>query len=315
VQEEMNGIVNAITPEPDSRVPLQNSKDTRPHSLLYKIWRVIYPLLIFVGVQIAASFVLIIVYAVTVMIPQMNQSDGAVDMAQMMDWVIGKSLVLALACDLVVIPVFAFLYIRQIKGQKIQKISSFKIADYLLVAALAVAADFAVMFILIGFNLIQYFPDYQTIMSGITGNSFILQLAAVGIIAPIAEEFLMRGVILNRLLGYMRVLPAVLIQAVMFGVLHMNLLQGTYAAVLGILMGYIYIKYGSLLMTIIFHITLNTLSVCLPETLADGVNPFYILIPALILTGFILWLINHRGDSVMFYSNRELEKVPEEAGE
>ena len=298
---------------PDSSVPLINANHTKKQSLLYKIWRVVYPLFLFLGIQFAASIVMIIYYAVTVMVPSMSQGVVTADMSvQMMDWIIGQSLTLTLISDLAILPVFVFLYIRQIKGQRRAAISSFKIADYVLVAALAVAADFAITYILVGFNLVQYFPDYQNIMSGIMNSSFILQVIAVGIVAPIVEEFLMRGVILNRLLGYMRVIPALLIQAAMFGILHMNLLQGVYAGVLGLLMGYIYIKYGSLLMTILFHITLNTLSVVLPESFAEGVNPFYILIPALLVTAGILWLIKRRGNSVMFFTNRKMAKVLEE---
>ena len=123
----------------------------------------------------------------------------------------------------------------------------------------------------------------------------------------------MRGVVLNRLLGYMRVLPALLIQAALFGILHMNLLQGLYAGILGLLLGYVYIKYGSLLMAIVFHITLNTLSVLLPESFAAGVNPFLIIIPAVLLTAGTVWLIRRRGNSAMFISDRKLEKVPQEA--
>ena len=299
---------------PDSSVPLISADQTKKHNLLYKIWRVTYPLFVFLGIQFAGSFVMIIYYIVTVMFPNMSQGTvtPAISAQMMVDWLVGQALTLTLICDLAVIPLYAFLYIRQIKGQRRAAISSFKITDYVLVAALAVAADFAITYILVSFNLVQYFPDYQNIMSGIINSSFILQVIAVGIVAPIAEEFLMRGVILNRLLGYMRVIPALLIQATMFGILHMNILQGVYAGILGLLMGYIYIKYGSLLMTILFHITLNTLSVVLPESFAEGVNPFYILIPALLVTAGILWLINRRGDSVMFFTNRKMAKVPQE---
>lgn len=312
-EEQMREPAQSSVTEPDSSVPLISTNHTKKQSLLYKIWRVVYPLFLLLGIQSAASFVMIIYYVVTVMLPNMSQGTVTTDMSvQMMNWIIGQSLIITLISDLAILPVYAFLYIRQIKGQRRAAISSFKIADYVLVAALAVAADFAITYVLVSFDLVKYFPDYQTLMSGIMNSSLILQVVAIGIVAPIVEEFLMRGVILNRLLGYMRVIPALLIQAAMFGILHMNLLQGVYAGVLGLLMGYIYIKYGSLLMTILFHITLNTLSVVLPESFAEGVNPFYILIPALLVTAGILWLINRRGDSAMFFSNRKMEKVPQE---
>jgi len=308
---DKNTVINPN--EPLNTAPAFAAAAPKKHSPVFKIWRVLYPLLIFVGIQFVVGVVMALFYVVTRILPVINQTaDPLVMSQQLTDWTISQTLPLALACDLLVLPIFAFMYFRQMKGQKRPVISTFKITDYLLVAALAVFADFAITYFISGFNIVQYFPDYQVLMKGLGSTSVILQVVAVGIVAPVAEEFLMRGVVLNRLLGYMRVLPALLIQAALFGILHMNLLQGLYAGVLGLLLGYVYIKYGSLLMTIVFHITLNTLSVLLPESFAAGVSPFLIIVPAVLLTAGTLWLIRRRGDSEMFISDRKLEKVPQE---
>jgi len=277
----------------------------KKHSTIFKIWRILYPLLIFVGIQVVVGVAVAVYYLITMILPVINQTvDPLVLSQQMQEWAISQTVPLALACDLLVLPIFMFLYFRQKKGQKRPSISAFRITDYLLVAALAVFADFAITYFISGFNIVQYFPDYQALMQGFTGTPLILQVFAVGIVAPVAEEFLMRGVILNRLLGYVRVLPAILIQAALFGILHMNLLQGLYAGVLGLLLGYVYVKYGSLLMTIIFHITLNTLSVLLPESFGAGVNPLLIVIPAVLLTAGTFGLMMRRGNSVMFITDK-----------
>jgi len=308
---DKNTVMNPKAPL--NAAPVVTAAVPKKHDPVYKIWRVLYPLLIFVGLQFVAGIVVALFYVVTRILPVINQSVDPLAMSQQLtDWAISLTLPLALACDLLALPIFAFLYFRQMKGQKRPSISAFKITDYVLVAALAVFADFAITYFIIGFNIVQYFPDYQVIMNGLGSSPVILQVVAVGIVAPVTEEFLMRGVVLNRLLGYMRVLPALLIQAALFGILHMNLLQGLYAGVLGLLLGYVYIKYGSLLMTIVFHITLNTLSVLLPERFAAGVNPFLIIAPAVLLTAGTLWLIRRRGDSAMFISDRKLEKVPQD---
>ena len=285
--------------------PALAAATVKTHSTIFKIWRILYPLLIFVGIQIVVGVASAVFYVVTMILPVINQTvDPLILSRQLTEWANSQTLPLALACDLLVLPIFAFLYFRQIKGQRRPSISAFKITDYVLVAALAVFADFAITYFISGFNIVQYFPDYQVLMQGFTGTPVILQVIAVGIVAPVAEEFLMRGVVLNRLLGYVRVLPALLIQAALFGILHMNLLQGLYAGVLGLLLGYVYIKYGSLLMTIVFHITLNTLSVLLPESFAAGVNPLLIIIPAVLLTAGTFWLMMRRGDSVMFITDK-----------
>lgn len=292
--EEM---LNAVPPALAAASP-------KKHRPVFKIWRILYPILIFIGVQILVGVAVAVFYVVTMILPVINQTvDPLVLSQQMTKWAISQTVPLALVCDLLLLPVFAFLYFRQMKGQKRPSISAFKITDYILVAALAVFADIAISYFIGGFNIIQYFPDYQVLMQGFTDTPVILQVIAVGIVAPVAEEFLMRGVVLNRLLGYVRVLPAILIQAALFGILHMNLLQGLYAGVLGIMLGYVYIKYGSLLMTIVFHITLNTLSVLLPESFAADVNPLLIIIPAVLLTAGTFWLMMRRGESAMFITD------------
>ncbi|MEI8199872.1 MAG: type II CAAX endopeptidase family protein [Eubacteriales bacterium] len=299
--------------EPLNISPASAAAAPKKHGHVFMVWRVLYPLLIFVGIQIAVGIAMTVFYFVTRILPVINQASDPLAMSQQLtEWAISQTLPLALACDLLVLPVYAFMYFRQMKGQKRPAISAFKITDYVLVAALAVFADFGITYFISGFNIVQYFPDYQAIMKGLGSSPVILQVIAVGIVAPVAEEFLMRGVVLNRLLGYMRVFPALLIQAALFGILHMNLLQGVYAGVLGLLLGYVYIKYGSLLMTIVFHITLNTLSVLLPESFAVEVNPLLIIVPAVLLAAGTLWLIRRRGGSAMFISNREAQKAPHE---
>jgi len=306
-----------INENEQNRNSITNTAGTGPppavkkHSTIYKVWRVIYPLFIFLGIQVVAAIGIALYYTVTVILPKMSQGFDIYTLTkQMTDWVTGQTLLIALICNLTILPLFAFLYFRQMKGQRRPALSSFKVADYLLVAVLAVFANLTVSYIITGFDIVKYFPDYQVIMEGIKGP-IILQIISVGIVAPIAEEFLMRGVVLNRLLGYVRVLPALFIQAALFGILHLNLLQGMYAGVLALLMGYIYLKYGSLLMTILFHITMNTLSIVIPESFAEGVNPFIILIVSAVLTAGTIILINRRKGSVMFISDMKLENVPQ----
>src|SRR5664279_4242348 len=165
--------------------------ETKKHSLIFKIWRILYPLLIFLGIQIICSIVMIIIYAVTVMISEIQAGVSTADLShQLMDWAVSQSLLLALISDALFLPLGMFFYFREKKGQKKTKISSFKVKDYILVAALAVFADFSISYIISAFDLIRYFPDYQNIMDGIGSGSLLLQVIAVGIVAPIAEEFL-----------------------------------------------------------------------------------------------------------------------------
>lgn len=89
--------------------------------------------------------------------------------------------------------------------------------------------------------------------SGITDYSIIWVLSSV-ILPPLAEEIIFRGLIFTYLKkAGIGMLLANLIQAVLFGVFHMNLIQGIYAALLGFLFGYLTCRYESLIIPVVCH--------------------------------------------------------------
>ena len=93
--------------------------------------------------------------------------------------------------------------------------------------------------------------------SGLTSYSAAWAVATL-ILPPLVEEVLFRGLIF----GYLRRAGACfavanLIQAVLFGIFHMNLVQGIYAAVLGFLLGYLAWRYESLLVPMALHALFN----------------------------------------------------------
>lgn len=109
----------------------------------------------------------------------------------------------------------------------------------------------------------EIFPDlmkeYAEIMkaAGITDMTVVVFIATV-IFAPIGEELLCRGIIF-RLAG--KVSPkfwvANCIQALAFGIIHANLVQGTYAFFLGAVLGYIYGKYRNIWVCMLLHGAIN----------------------------------------------------------
>ncbi|MCR5420517.1 MAG: CPBP family intramembrane metalloprotease [Lachnospiraceae bacterium] len=79
----------------------------------------------------------------------------------------------------------------------------------------------------------------------------------VVILSPIIEEFIFRFFILgvfNRVLGFM---IANIIQAVMFGLYHLNLIQGIYAFLLGLLIGLLKKYTGTVWGCVCFHAMFN----------------------------------------------------------
>ncbi|GAA0741650.1 CPBP family intramembrane glutamic endopeptidase [Clostridium oceanicum] len=79
----------------------------------------------------------------------------------------------------------------------------------------------------------------------------------VFIFGPIVEEITMRGIILEGLLNKYKPVVSIIVSAVIFGLIHMNLPQGINAMIGGILYGYIYYKTRSLALCIVCHMVNN----------------------------------------------------------
>ena len=88
-------------------------------------------------------------------------------------------------------------------------------------------------------------------------------LISVSVFAPFFEEWLCRGIILRGLLKKMKPGWAIVISALIFGLIHMNLWQAIPAFIIGVVLGYVYYKTGSLKLTMLMHCVNNTLSVIL----------------------------------------------------
>ncbi|MBQ8310267.1 MAG: CPBP family intramembrane metalloprotease [Clostridia bacterium] len=109
----------------------------------------------------------------------------------------------------------------------------------------------------------------NAIISAITGTPTVNELEQltmstplwsnllfVGILAPIMEEIFYRKLVIDRLRRYGE-LPAILISGIGFGLLHGNFSQFFYAAAIGIVFGYIYLRTGNILHTIGLHMVIN----------------------------------------------------------
>lgn len=93
------------------------------------------------------------------------------------------------------------------------------------------------------------------------------------IMAPINEECIMRGLIFTHLKKNMAPILAILISALYFGIFHLNVVQGIYAAVLGVFMAYLAYKYKSIIASMLFHAVFNSMNyvlALLPESIQDN---------------------------------------------
>lgn len=83
------------------------------------------------------------------------------------------------------------------------------------------------------------------------------------VLAPVFEELVFRKVIVDRVLPFGE-WPAILFSGITFGLFHGNLTQFFYAALLGMVLAYVYIRTGNVLYTIGLHACINFLGGVLP---------------------------------------------------
>lgn len=88
-----------------------------------------------------------------------------------------------------------------------------------------------------------------------------LGFLAITICAPIGEEVAFRGGILRSLLGQCKdKWVAIILSAVIFSVVHANPAQMPHAFLTGMLLGWIYERSGTILLTVLYHWVNNTMA-------------------------------------------------------
>lgn len=114
--------------------------------------------------------------------------------------------------------------------------------------------------------LMQVSTEYQNASNAFYGSSIWLELLGSAIITPILEELLHRGVVYGRLRRMMRMWSAVIVSALVFAALHFNIVQFTYAFLLGIVFALFVEKTGHIYPAILAHIVANGIAVIRTET-------------------------------------------------
>ncbi|GAA0741655.1 CPBP family intramembrane glutamic endopeptidase [Clostridium oceanicum] len=126
------------------------------------------------------------------------------------------------------------------------------------------------VFLMIGFFLwfqtlfmamVVKFPVLQSFAQEATklDENFYVDIIVSVVVAPIYEEILMRGIILEGLLNKYKPIIGIIVSAAIFGAMHFNILTFINATVGGIVLGTIYYKTRSLVLCIVCHMLHNSI--------------------------------------------------------
>ena len=148
----------------------------------------------------------------------------------------------------------------------------------ILAALLVLATGFVID--ILGYIMPEMPEWLKTALQGLTGGNVWINFLCVSVFAPFFEEWLCRGMILRGLLNYKKadgtngIKPvwAIVISAAVFSAIHGNIWQALPALLIGIVMGIVYYKTGSLKLTMLMHFVNNTLALAMGQI--DSLSEF-----------------------------------------
>jgi membrane protease YdiL (CAAX protease family) len=112
----------------------------------------------------------------------------------------------------------------------------------------------------------QYSDNYQKVTAQFFAGGMLFEILGAGILVPIVEELLYRGVVYARASDWIGQKRAVVVSAIIFGALHFNLVQFIYAFVMGVILTLFLERAGHLYGAIAGHMGANLITILRNET-------------------------------------------------
>lgn len=135
-----------------------------------------------------------------------------------------------------------------------------KVSVMLLTIPIGVVINLFLLFLLPLIMPEDLLMEMQSNFEDFTHAPLWLSILNLAIFAPLNEELLCRGLIYHELRRKLSITLAILLQGVIFGIMHMNLVQIIYAVPMGILFGFIYVWTRSIWVTMSIHFANNLFS-------------------------------------------------------
>lgn len=219
-----------------------------------KIWNILKPFIMYYVIY-SAAFILILslCQAVAQRLGSVYQSELVNNSETVTGLVSGLSMIIA------VLPLIPMLRaeLAEHGGSSQEKSRCCSVPAVCLTVLLAVTASLGLNSLLAMTGLVKSSAAYQDVARQQYGVVFGAGMILFGLISPITEEIVFRGLIFNRMRRYCPHMTAVILSGVLFGFYHGNLVQGLYGGCMGILMAYLYERMHSFLIPCLFHATAN----------------------------------------------------------
>lgn len=231
----------------------------KEESFLSKLWKTIWPVFIYMIVQniVAIAGMLVIMIGLL-----MKNADAAVKMEKLtesaMELNTKYGIVFLLISALICIPIYAKMHRSDCeKAKEVRRNIPMTSKDILCIVISSAALALGLNHIIDMTPLPYLFKGYEDTNEIIFGGGIVLQIVTAGIAACIVEELSMRGIVYKRMKRYWGVKKAMVFSALVFGIYHLNLVQGVYAFFLGLFTAWLLERYDSLWAPCIAHMSAN----------------------------------------------------------
>ncbi|MEE0959291.1 MAG: CPBP family intramembrane glutamic endopeptidase [Lachnospiraceae bacterium] len=232
-------------------------------SIVTLVWRTIYPILIYITITVIVEIIICNIFAYQ--ISSANPGITSDMLTDMLDGRVTKSaMMINVIAGVIIIPVLSII-LKQDKKSREEKSVIVKKEEYIYPFLAGIFMCLGCNWLIDMSGIINIFTGFNEVADSLYGGSIIFEFIAMVIIAPLLEEILFRGIIFARLREYMSVKVAIVISALIFGIIHGNVVQGIYAFIIGICLAYIYERYNTLLAAVLFHMSANLMSVIMTE--------------------------------------------------
>ena len=276
------------------------------------IWGIVNPILVHLGATLLVETVFVMVYYMKhlpELVVAMESEEALMEFViQVSNTMYNYLVELTAITSLVSLPFLIWMKKRDAKKEVAMGILQNKrapLSKYFLIAGISI--PFAVGFnnILTLSNLAEYSIAYQETAEALYTPSLLVQLLCLGVIVPITEEFIFRGLIYKRMRMNSSPMRAIVSSAIFFGVYHGNFVQMIYGTVCGLLLAYLYEKYGSIKAPILGHMLMNIVACVLTDVDAFAwmfVKPARMAIITIVCAALA---------STMFLFVRDIDEKPE----
>lgn len=139
------------------------------------------------------------------------------------------------------------------------------ISKYWSVVVFGIAGCIAATCLMAMIQLAFYDEQYQQTAQITYSAGFLMQIIGLGVVIPVAEELMFRGILYKRFRERQGFWYSALWSSLLFSFMHSNTTQMIYTFLLGVLLAYLYEKFGSFRAPVVLHILLNTGSVVFTE--------------------------------------------------